>query len=199
VVRTNHIFFYCVGRFAVYGKDNRAEKCYTELEVMGMDLQLIGKFIAELRKTKGLTQEQLGEQLGVSNKTVSRWETGAYLPPAEALLAMSDLFSVSINEILSGKRLSEEEYRAAAEENLEHVIQRKVPKMKKWLTGICIALALVLLFPIPLRLKDGGSVEYKALLYSVTDVHRLAPESESGYLEGTVIEILGAEVFNNVE
>jgi len=164
-----------------------------------MDLQLIGKFIAELRKTKGLTQEQLGEQLGVSNKTVSRWETGAYLPPAEALLAMSDLFSVSINEILSGKRLSEEEYRAAAEENLEHVIQRKVPKMKKWLTGICIALALVLLFPIPLRLKDGGSVEYKALLYSVTDVHRLAPESESGYLEGTVIEILGAEVFNNVE
>ena len=66
-----------------------------------MDLQLIGKFIAELRKEQELTQEQLGEKLGVTNKTVSRWETGAYLPPAEALLAMSDLFSVSINEILS--------------------------------------------------------------------------------------------------
>ena len=164
-----------------------------------MDLQLIGKFIAEMRKEQGLTQEQLGEQLGVSNKTVSRWETGAYLPPAEALLAMSDFFSVSINEILSGKRLSEEEYRAAAEENLEHVMQRKVPKMKKWFAGICIALALVLLFPIPLRLKDGGSVEYKAVLYSVTDVRRLAPEAENGYLEGTIVEILGAEVFNNVE
>ena len=164
-----------------------------------MDLQLVGKFIAELRKAQGLTQEQLGEKLDVTNKTVSRWETGAYLPPAEALLEMSGLFSVSINEILSGKRLSEEEYRAAAEENLEHVIQRRTPKMKKLLAGICIVLALLLLIPIPLRLKDGGSVEYKALLYSVTDVHRLTPESESGYLEGTVIEILGMEVFNNVE
>lgn len=166
-----------------------------------MDLQLIGKFIAELRKEQELTQEQLGEKLGVTNKTVSRWETGAYLPPAEALLAMSDLFSVSINEILSGKRLSEEEYRAAAEENLEHVIQRGTPKMKKLLAGICIALALFLLFPIPLRLKDGGSVEYKAVLYSVTDVHRINPElgKENDFLEGTIIEILGVEVFSNVE
>lgn len=71
--------------------------------------------------------------------------------------------------------------------------------MKKLLTGICIALALVLLFPLPLRLKDGGSVEWNAVLYSVTDVHRLAPETESGYLEGTIVEILGVEVFNNVE
>ena len=63
--------------------------------------------------------------------------------------------------------------------------------MKKLLAGICLVLALVLLIPVPLRLKDGGSVEYRAVLYSVTDVHRLAPELESGYLEGTVIEILG--------
>ena len=71
--------------------------------------------------------------------------------------------------------------------------------MKKPLTGICIVLVLVLLFPLPLWLKDGGSVEWNALLYSVTDVHRLAPETESGYLEGTIVEILGVEVFNNVE
>lgn len=71
--------------------------------------------------------------------------------------------------------------------------------MKKLLAGICIVLVLVLLFPLPLRLKDGGSVEWNALLYSVTDVHRLAPETESGYLEGTIVEILGVEVFNNVE
>jgi len=186
-------------RFAVYGKDSQREFCYTAPEVIGMDLLLIGKFIAELRKEQELTQEQLGEKLGVTNKTVSRWETGAYLPPAEALLAMSDLFSVSINEILSGKRLSEEEYRAAAEENLEHAMQRRVPKMKRLLAGICIALALVLLVPIPLRLKDGGTVEYRAVLYSVKDVHRLALETENGYLEGTIIEILGLEVFNNVD
>ena len=47
-----------------------------------MDMISIGKFIAALRKEKGLTQEQLGEKLGVTNKTVSRWETGTYLPPA---------------------------------------------------------------------------------------------------------------------
>ena len=77
-----------------------------------MDLVSIGKFIAELRKQKGLTQEQLGEQIGVSNKTVSRWETGVYMPPADALMKMSELFGVTVNEILSGKRLSEQEYRA---------------------------------------------------------------------------------------
>ncbi len=72
-----------------------------------MDLVCIGKFIAELRKEKGLTQEQLG----VTNKTILRWETGTYLPPADALLAMSKMFEVSINELLNGKRLTEEEYK----------------------------------------------------------------------------------------
>ena len=88
-----------------------------------MDLIKIGNFIAELRKKQKLTQEQLGEKLGVTNKTVSRWETGTYLPPAEALLAMSELFGVSINELLSGKRLSEAEYKEAAEENLKQTVK----------------------------------------------------------------------------
>ena len=52
-----------------------------------MDLINTGKFIADLRKEKGLTQAQLGERIGVTNKTTSRWETGVYLPPADALLA----------------------------------------------------------------------------------------------------------------
>jgi len=121
-----------------------------------MDLIQTGKFIAELRKTKKLTQEQLGEILGVTNKTVSRWETGTYLPSAEALQAMSELFGVSISEILSGKKLTGEEYRAAAEENLRQTVRTSdfslKEKMdfyqKKWLKehvaamccwGICIA------------------------------------------------------------
>lgn len=88
-----------------------------------MDLIQIGKFISELRKAQGLTQEQLGEKVGVTNKTVSRWETGTYLPPVDALLSMSKMFDVTINEILSGKRLTEEEYKQAAEENLTQTIQ----------------------------------------------------------------------------
>ena len=88
-----------------------------------MDLVQIGKFIAELRKEQNLTQEQFGEKIGVTNKTISRWETGTYLPPADALLSMSELFDISINEILSGKRLSAEEYKEAAEENLTQTIK----------------------------------------------------------------------------
>ncbi len=60
-----------------------------------------------------------------------------------------------------------------------------------------VIVAMILLVPIPMRLKDGGSVKYSALLYSVTDVHRMSSAME-GYEEGTIIEILGLEVYNNV-
>ena len=62
---------------------------------------------------------------------------------------------------------------------------------------ICILLAVVFLLPIPMRLKDGGTVKYKALLYTVSDVHKMYGENE--YSEGTIVEILGVEVFNNVQ
>ena len=72
---------------------------------------------------------------------------------------------------------------------------------KKVMIGICVLLAIVLLVPIPMRLKDGGTVVYHAVLYQVEDVHRLsvvdAPEDE--YLEGMIVRILGMEVYNNVE
>lgn len=60
-----------------------------------MDLVLVGKFISELRKEQQLTQEQFGEKIGVTNKTVSRWENGNYLPLADVLLTISRLFDVS--------------------------------------------------------------------------------------------------------
>lgn len=87
-----------------------------------MDLQKIGGFLAALRKERGLTQEQLGQAVGVTNKTVSRWETGNYLPPVEMLQAMSELYGVSINEILSGERLTDSLYREKAEENIKSVL-----------------------------------------------------------------------------
>lgn len=96
-----------------------------------MDLVQIGKFIASLRKEQGFTQEQFGEIMGVTNKTVSRWETGTYLPPAEALLTMSEVFDISINEILSGRRLSKEEYQAAAEENLRQTVRASSFSLKE--------------------------------------------------------------------
>ena len=83
-----------------------------------MDMQKIGNFLAELRKGKSLTQEELGEQLGVTNKTVSRWENGNYLPPVEMLQMLSKLYDVSINELLSGERLNDEHYKEKAEDNI---------------------------------------------------------------------------------
>lgn len=130
------------------------------VEVIEMDLIQIGKFIAELRKEQKLTQEQLGGKLGVTNKTISRWENGNYLPPADSLLSMSELFEVSINEILSGKRLSVEEYKDVAETNLvsslklsKFSIKEKIEfYKKKWLKehmgimviiGVCILTVMV--------------------------------------------------------
>ena len=71
---------------------------------------------------------------------------------------------------------------------------------KKVILIVIILIAIILLFPIPMRLKDGGSVEYRAMLYTITKYHRLAPmETESGYIDGIGIEILGIEVFNNTD
>lgn len=72
-------------------------------------------------------------------------------------------------------------------------------KKKVILTAI-ILIAIILLFPIPMRLKDGGSIEYKALLYKITDYHKLAPvESDTGYIDGIGIEIFGVEIFNSTK
>lgn len=65
-----------------------------------------GKLIAELRREKGYTQEKLGKKLGVSNKTVSRWENGNYMPDIETLRLLGREFSVSMEELLDGERIS---------------------------------------------------------------------------------------------
>ena len=121
-----------------------------------MDVQLIGKFLADLRREKGLTQEQLGERLGVTNKTVSRWENGNYLPPVEILQMLSQYYGLTINEILSAQRLSPEKYREKAEENIKSALGSSTFTLKekiafykrKWLRDnrFCFVLdALVLI------------------------------------------------------
>lgn len=90
-----------------------------------MDLVKTGKFIAALRREKNLTQEQLGEKLGVTNKTISRWENGNYLPSVEMLQLLSREFNVDINELLSGERLSDTDYRESAEENVVAVMKQE--------------------------------------------------------------------------
>lgn len=88
-----------------------------------MDIEKIGKFLATLRHEQNLTQEQLAEKLGVTNKTISRWETGKYLPPVEALQQLSEFYGITINEILSAQKLNQEEYKKKAEENIKSALE----------------------------------------------------------------------------
>lgn len=71
-----------------------------------MDLLKIGKFLQELRKEKGLTQEQLAERTGVARRTVSRWETGNNIPDMDVLIELSAFYEVDLREILNGERTS---------------------------------------------------------------------------------------------
>lgn len=70
---------------------------------------------------------------------------------------------------------------------------------KKIVVGIVIAIVFILLIPIPMRLKDGGSIEFKAILYTIIKYHQIDLNSETGYIDGIGIEILGKEIYNNMK
>lgn len=99
-----------------------------------MDQVKIGAFIARLRQEKGWTQEELGEQLGVTNKTVSRWENGNYMPSIEILILLGEKFEVSLNELLEGRRLDDgADFRAAADEKLASALRSPGERLRRWL------------------------------------------------------------------
>ena len=73
-----------------------------------MDQEKIGKFISECRREKQITQEQLAEQLGITSKSVSKWETGNCLPDASKYKTLCEILGITINELFSGERLNSE-------------------------------------------------------------------------------------------
>ena len=83
-----------------------------------MDYNKIGNLIANERKAKNLTQAKLAEQLFVSEKTVSKWETGKGVPDTNSLPLLCEIFNISINELLNGERLTSDKYTTKAEETL---------------------------------------------------------------------------------
>ena len=72
-----------------------------------MDQKKVGSFLKELRKEKGITQEQLAEKLNVSGRSVSRWETGNNMPDISLLVEIADFYDVDVREIIEGERKSE--------------------------------------------------------------------------------------------
>ncbi len=122
-----------------------------------MDMQKIGSFLAELRKEKNLTQDELGAQIGVTNKTISRWETGNYLPPVEMLQTLGDTYGVSINEILNGERVSDGNYKDISEQNIKSALTKsdsviaKHRKIMNWVIAVVVAALYVTISFITLK------------------------------------------------
>ena len=127
-----------------------------------MDQVKVGKFIARLRRERGLTQEALGEKLGVTNKTVSRWENGNYMPSIEMLSLLGKEFDVNLNELVEGKRMEERDFRAAADRNLACAMESPMDRFWKWLERYgMFALVVVLLCLIIAGLAVGYTQYYQ--------------------------------------
>ena len=109
-----------------------------------------GKFISELRKEKKLTQKELAEKIIVSDKAVSRWETGKGYPDVTSLVSLSEYFDVSVNELLAGKRLTVEDIKETADENLISVFEQvqKNKKQHNLQVAIYTSVLIVVLLPV---------------------------------------------------
>ena len=137
-----------------------------------MDMQKIGSFLAALRKERNLTQDELGAQIGVTNKTISRWETGNYLPPVEMLQTLGDNFGVSINEILNGERISDGNYKDISEQNIKSALTKsdsviaKHRKIMNWVIAVVVAALYITISLITLKWQ------YTWIIWAVYCVYR---------------------------
>ena len=111
-----------------------------------MNQEKIGKFLKELRKQKGLTQEQIAEKFNVSNRTISRWENGNNMPDLDVLIEISDYYEVDLREILNGERKDNNMDKEMKETVLQAVdyANMEAERYHKRVR-ICIAIAMLLL------------------------------------------------------
>lgn len=163
-----------------------------------MDQIKIGKFIASCRKEQGMTQASLAEKLGISDRAVSKWETGKSIPDSGIMLELCELLKMNVNELLSGERIMAEAYDKRAEENLiamrreveeknrqmlrtEYMIGAPATiaglaicfvasfiEMPTWLRIVLIAFALVMIFAVAFI---AVGIEQKAGYYECQKCH----------------------------
>lgn len=109
-----------------------------------MDQIKIGRFIAEARRAQNLTQRQLADELGLSDKTVSKWECGKGLPEVSLMLLLCSRLEITVNDLLSGRRVSAEEYQKKAEENMMDLVRENEENKKKMaLSVICGIITII--------------------------------------------------------
>lgn len=120
-----------------------------------MDQMKIGKFIAEERKVKKYTQRELADKLGISDKTISKWERGNGFPEVSLLLPLCDELEITVNELLSGERLQEMDYKKKAEENMVNLVKEAQESKKKIVMSALVA-CLVIIAAVPLFVVAGA-------------------------------------------
>lgn len=115
-----------------------------------MDQMKIGKFIAACRKEQSMTQAVLAEKLGISDRAVSKWETGKSMPDSGIMLELCEILKINVNELLSGERIMAEKYDRQAEKNLiklkkENEEQAKRLLTMEWVIGYLASAAFLIL------------------------------------------------------
>ena len=158
-----------------------------------MDQIKIGKFIASCRKEEGMTQAELAEKLGISDRAVSKWENGKSMPDSGIMLELCGFLKINVNELLSGERIMAEFYSKQVEENLLTMKReleerdRRALKLEYWmgfsavLSGsVLILLASFLEMPFWLRMILSAFALLMILLVSFIAV---GIEQKAGYYE----------------
>lgn len=158
-----------------------------------MDQIKIGKFIASCRKEQGMTQASLAEKLGISDRAVSKWETGKSMPDSGIMLELCALLKINVNELLSGERIMAEAYDKRAEENLlamRREVEEKNRQMLRteyWIAIPAVIAGLVMVFvasflEMPVWLRIALIVFALIMIFTVAFI-AVGIEQKAGYYE----------------
>lgn len=140
-----------------------------------MNQEKIGRFIAELRKEKKMTQIDLANKLGITDRAISKWENGRGMPDLSLLTPLCEILDISINELLSGAKLDKKDYQEKLEENIINTINYTDQKIKKTKNTFIITLSVILIFIVMLivmfsidinRMKNNKPVIFSTWGYS---------------------------------
>ena len=110
-----------------------------------MDQIKIGRFIAETRNGLNMTQKQLADALGISDKTISKWECGKGLPEVSLMLPLCDALQISVNELLTGERISQTDYPKKAEDNIMELMNENEKGRAGMKNNIFLFLVIIVL------------------------------------------------------
>lgn len=158
-----------------------------------MDQDKIGKFIAECRKEKSFTQAALAEQLGITDRAVSKWERGKNMPDLSIMPDLCELLGISVNELLTGEHIEMEDYRNTAEQNLLELTKKEMLNNKKLLSlekviGYTSTVSFMLLiFSASFAVDDVkwrvGMILMGSIILAIGMVYCLRIEHDAGYYQ----------------